>query len=52
MGTHCVVEVFDGELGEALVNQVRFALSSDRFQPDKTEVEALLCVLITRYHLW
>ena len=40
-GTHCVVKVFNGELGEAFVNQVRFAFRSDRFKPDETKVNSV-----------
>lgn len=29
------MEVLDGELGEALVDQVRFAFGGDRFEPDE-----------------
>lgn len=51
MGTHCVVEVFNGELGEALVNQVRFAFSGNRFEPEETKVEVLLRTVIIQYCL-
>lgn len=49
-GTHRVVKVFDGELSKALVNQVQFTFSCNRFEPDETSCwhEALFTRTLVR----